>query len=98
MFKRFIKNDKKENGMIEENTRNFIAGFRKLVEQDNQVTINRLIKFMANSVQGELVAKCFYNDRSYTYYPRHIFYAYCWICPMKNFINVISNVRWRKHQ
>lgn len=52
MFKRFIKNDKKENGMIEENTRNFIAGFRELVEQDNQVTINRLIKFMANSVQG----------------------------------------------
>ena len=41
MFKRFKKNDKKENGMIEENTRNFIAGFRKLVEQDNQVTINR---------------------------------------------------------
>ena len=85
MFKRFKKNDKKENGMIEENTRNFIAGFRKLVEQDNQVTINRLIKFMANSVQGELVAKCFYNDRSYTYYPRHIFYSLLLDLPYEEF-------------
>ena len=55
MFKRLQKNNRIENVRLEENTKHFIDGFKKLVEQNNQPTINRLIKFMANSVQGELI-------------------------------------------
>ena len=53
MFKRLQKNNRIENVRLEENTKHFIDGFKKLVEQNNQPTINRLIKFMANSVQGD---------------------------------------------
>lgn len=59
MFKRLQKNNRIENVRLEENTKHFIDGFKKLVEQNNQPTINRLIKFMANSVQGELISKCY---------------------------------------
>ena len=56
MFKRLQKNNRIENVRLEENTKHFIDGFKKLVEQNNQPTINRLIQFMANSVQGELIS------------------------------------------
>ena len=75
MFKRLQKNNRIENVRLEENTKHFIDGFKKLVEQNNQPTINRLIKFMANSVQGELISKCLYNDRNYAEYTRYIVYS-----------------------
>ena len=57
--KRLQKNNRIENVRLEENTKHFIDGFKKLVEQNNQPTINRLIKFMANSVQGELISNVY---------------------------------------
>lgn len=75
MFKRLQKNNRIENVSLEENTKHFIDDFKKLVEQDNQTTINRLIKFMANSVQGELISKCLYNDRNYAEYIRYIVHS-----------------------
>ena len=75
MFKRLQKNNRIENVRLEENTKHFIDGFKKLVEQNNQPTINRLIKFMANSVQEELISKCLYNDRNYAEYTRYIVYS-----------------------
>lgn len=75
MFKRLQKNNRIENVHLEENTKHFIDGFKKLVEQNNQPTINRLIKFMADSVQGELISKCLYNDRNYAEYTRYIVYS-----------------------
>lgn len=75
MFKRLQKNNRIENVRLEENTEHFIDGFKKLVEQNNQPTINRLIKFMANSVQGELISKCLYNDRNYAEYTKYIVYS-----------------------
>lgn len=72
MFRKLLNQNRIEKVSIEENARCFIDDFKDLVEQNNQITINRLIKFMANSVQGELISKCLYNDRNYAAYIRYI--------------------------
>ena len=46
MFKWLQKNNRIENVCPEENTKHFIDGFKKLAEQNNQPTINRLIMFI----------------------------------------------------
>lgn len=68
------KSKKKEN-LYEENTRVFIKNFSVLVKEEKKETVENLIKFMANSLQGELLAKCFYNDRNYEKYIEHIKYS-----------------------
>lgn len=62
--------------LYEENTRVFIESFSKLVEEETKETVESFIKFMANSLQGELLAKCFYNDRNYENYIEHIKYSF----------------------
>lgn len=75
MFKGFQKNNRMENVSLEENTKHFIDDFKIIVEQNNQTTINRFIKFMANSVQGELISKCLYNNRSYAEYIEYVIHS-----------------------
>ena len=41
MFKRLQRNNRIENVRLEEKTKQFIDGFKKHVEQNNQPTINR---------------------------------------------------------
>lgn len=85
MFKWFQKNNRTENVSLEENTKHFIDHFKKIVEQNNQITINRLIKFMANSVQGELISKCLYNDRNYAGYIECIVHSLVLNLPVEEF-------------
>lgn len=74
-FWRGKKKKIQNENLYEENTRVFIENFSKLVEDETKETVENLIKFMANSVQGELLAKCFYNDRNYEEYIKHIKYS-----------------------
>ncbi len=67
-----FKKDMKENISIEENTSIFINDFEEIVKQGDIEEINKLIKFMANSVQAELMTKCTYNDRNYISYFEYI--------------------------
>lgn len=60
---------------IEENTRVFIEDFSKLIKKGNKETIQKLIKFLANSIQGEFLSKCFYNDRNYGKYDLYILHS-----------------------
>ncbi|BBM53323.1 hypothetical protein JMUB3935_2310 [Leptotrichia trevisanii] len=62
-----IKN--KEIITLADNTKRFINEFEKIViackEKENLIIIKNILKFMANSVQGELFSKYYYNDRNY---------------------------------
>lgn len=60
---------------IEENTEIFLDDFKKLVQNGNSTTLNDFIKFFVNSIQGELITKCYYNDRNYPKYDRYILYS-----------------------
>lgn len=65
----FCKNNNLEEKVnIRENTEAFIQSFEELVENGDIRTIKCLVKFMANSIQGELLSKCLYNDRNYSNY------------------------------
>lgn len=73
MKKWFRKNnDLKEKVNIGENTEVFIQSFEELVKNGEIGTIKCLVKFMANSIQGQLLSKCLYNDRNYGIYDRNI--------------------------
>ncbi|MCM1327603.1 MAG: hypothetical protein NC094_10535 [Bacteroidales bacterium] len=77
MKKRFRKwfcknNDLEEKVNIKENTEAFIQSFEELVKNGDIGTIKCLVKFMANSIQGELLSKCLYNDRNYGDYITNI--------------------------
>ena len=60
---------------IEENTKVFIEDFSELIKKGNKETIQKLIKFLANSIQGEFLSKCFYNDRNYGKYDLYILHS-----------------------
>lgn len=60
-----------ENVSIQDNTKQFLYYFESLIKTGNQETVRHFIKFITNSIQGELVVKCFYNDRNY---PQLFFY------------------------
>lgn len=77
------ENSETEKVSLQENTEQFIDDFSKLVKDGNQTTINRFIKFMANSVQGELISKCLYNDRNYSNYTNYILYSLVLDLPME---------------
>lgn len=70
---------------IEENTKVFLEDFKNLVRNNDIITISNLIKFMANSVQGELLTKCLYNDRNYKEYIRHITHSLLLDLPFENY-------------
>ena len=62
----FKKQKKKQQEVtIEENTQIFIEDFKKLVNEGKKESVRSVIKFMANSIQSELLTKCMYNDRNY---------------------------------
>lgn len=63
----FLKKQKKKQQevTIEENTQIFIEDFKKLVDEGKKESVRSVIKFMANSIQSELLTKCMYNDRNY---------------------------------
>ena len=63
----FLKKQKKKQQevTIEENTQIFIEDFKKLVNEGKKESVRSVIKFMANSIQSELLTKCMYNDRNY---------------------------------
>ncbi|WP_196607220.1 DUF6710 family protein [Pectinatus frisingensis] len=50
---------------IKENTEVFLNDFAKLVEARNIATIKYLLKFLTNSIQGELITKSYYNNKVY---------------------------------
>ncbi len=62
------KNDIVEKVSIEESTEEFIHYFKEFVKDSDPLTIKKLIKFVASSIQGQLLTKCFYNDRNYADY------------------------------
>lgn len=84
MFKR--QKDNTNNGIsIKENTKIFLEDFTDLVRNNDIITVSKLIKFMANSVQGELLTKCFYNDRNYKEYMRHITHSLLLDLPFESY-------------
>lgn len=62
------KNDIAEKVSIEESTEEFIQYFKEFVKDSDPLTIKKFIKFVASSIQGQLLTKCFYNDRNYADY------------------------------
>lgn len=62
------KNDIAEKVSIEESTKEFIHYFEEFVKNSNFETIVKLIKFVAGSIQGQLLTRCYYNDRNYADY------------------------------
>ena len=62
-----IKN--KEIVNLKDNTKEFMKEFENMIKKSkNDMTIIRnILKFMANSVQGELFSKYYYNDRNYPF-------------------------------
>lgn len=54
-----------EKERLKENTIKYLEGFEKIVETKNIDNIKYVIKFMANTIQGRLNTKVYYNDRSY---------------------------------
>lgn len=54
-----------EKERLKENTIKYLEGFEKIVETKNIDNIKYVIKFMANTIQGLLNSKVYYNDRSY---------------------------------
>lgn len=54
-----------EKKQLKENTIKYLEGFEKIVETKNIDNIQYVIKFMANTIQGQLNTKVYYNDRSY---------------------------------
>ena len=62
------KNDIAEKVSIEESTEEFIQYFKEFVKDSDPLTIKKLIKFVASSIQGQLLTKCFYNNRNYADY------------------------------
>ena len=57
---------------LKENTKKFIEMFSEFVEEANNESIRKTIKFLTNSIQGELMVKSFYNNRNYREYTRSI--------------------------
>ena len=85
MFKWKRKVITSENISIEENTKVFIKDFLILVKNGKKETVQNLIKFMANSIQAELLSKCLYNDRNYKNYMRNITYSILLDLPFENY-------------
>ena len=54
-----------EKKQLKENTIKYLEGFEKIVETKNIDNIKYVIKFMANTIQGLLNTKVYYNDCSY---------------------------------
>lgn len=54
-----------EKKQLKKNTIKYLEGFEKIVETKNIDNIQYVIKFMANTIQGQLNTKVYYNDRSY---------------------------------
>ena len=94
MFKWLNRNCSTENVSIEENTNVFIQDFEELVKTGDVATIKSLIKFLANSVQGELMTKCKYNDRNYSSYFENIENSFLvnTLCEKDNEYNTTVNV------
>ena len=68
-FNKFTESKNREEKVsIIENTQEFKKMFSELVKKSNEETIKKTIKFMDNEIQGELLSKCFYNDRNYRQY------------------------------
>lgn len=72
IFNRKNNDDFTERVSIEENTDAFICNFELLVEKADVETIKKMIKFIADSIQGQLISKCFYNDRNYGMFIRNV--------------------------
>lgn len=83
-FLKILKKDK-EKVSLKENKKLFIEDFKDILMNADETTINNFIKFMANSVQGELISKCFYNDRNYVNYFDYIIRSFLLDLPYDNF-------------
>lgn len=94
MFKWLKRKYDIENISIEENTDIFLQDFEELVKTSNPLTIRKFIKFLASSVQGELVTKCAYNDRNYISYFENIKNSFLvdTLCKEDNKYNTVVNV------
>lgn len=57
---------------IEENTKVFLEDFRMLVKSEKYHAIRKIIKFIADSIQGELFTKCSYNSNNFGGYIQEI--------------------------
>lgn len=94
MFKWLKKNRDIESVSIEENTDIFIQDFEELIKTSDTLTIQKFIKSLANSVQGELMTKCAYNDSNYISYFENIKNSFLvdTLCEEDNKYNAIVNV------
>ena len=61
-----------------------------MVNEGKKESVRSVIKFMANSIQSELLTKCMYNDRNYQEidYMRAILNSFYWICRLIFWQNV----------
>lgn len=75
MFSKIVFKRNKKVG-LKENKNVFIKNFEDIIKNGNKFTVKKLIKFMANSVQGELISKCYYNDRNYKDYISNIKHSF----------------------
>lgn len=62
------KNDKAEKVSIEESTEDFIRYFEEFVKNSDFKSIKKFIKFVASSIQGQLLTRCCYNNINYADY------------------------------
>lgn len=86
MKKWFRKNNDMEDKVsISENTEAFIQNFEELAKSGQIGTIKCLVKFMANSIQGELLSKCLYNDRNYSAYIRNVKHSLLLDLPLEEY-------------
>ena len=72
MFKWLKKNRDIESVNIEKNTEIFIQDFEELIKTSDILTVEKFVKFLADSVQSELITRCAYNDSNYISYFENI--------------------------
>lgn len=67
LIKKWIKKKEEfaEYVSIEQNTEEFIRNFKDILRKGTPETVYGFVKFLANSIQGQLITKCLYNDRNY---------------------------------
>lgn len=92
IFKRNTDDDFVERVSIEENTDVFIRNFELLVEKADVETIKRMIKLIANSIQGQLISKCFYNGRNYVMFIRNVKKSILIDLPSENYVKYNERV------
>lgn len=94
MFKWLKKNRDIESVNIEKNTEIFIQDFEELIKTSDILTVEKFVKFLADSVQSELITRCAYNDSNYISYFENIKNSFLvdTFCKEDNKYNAIVNV------